>query len=262
MAPFGLLTFEDVRARAEQVVRAVEERRMPPWLPEPGAGTFLNARQLDPAQIATMRRWVDSGMEHGSANGAEAATVTETEWQLGAPDIVVTLPGYTLPAVQADVFRNFVAAVPLSRPVFVRGVEFKPGAPRAVHHAVIGVDSSGESRRLDAADPEPGYEGMLSEEFHSPGGHFIGWTPGRTPALEPQDMAWPLEPGTDLVVQLHMLPAPEPTAMQPQVGLYLSDTPPSRVPFMVKLTSTTIDIPAGATMRLTTRTPCRSMWTR
>lgn len=247
IAPFSLLTFDDVRARAAQVVRAVEMRRMPPWLPEPGVGRFLNARELAPADIATIRRWVDTGMQRGAVEDAAAIPTPDGAWQLGTPDIVASLPdGYTLPAGTADVFRNFVVAVPVSKPVFVRGVEFRPDVATAVHHAVIGVDGSGESRRLDRADPEPGYDGMLSEDFHSPDGHFIGWTPGRTPALEPRDMAWRLEPGTDLVVQLHMLPSNQPTRLRPQVGLYLSETPPARVPFMVKLTSTAIDIPPGA----------------
>jgi Flp pilus assembly protein TadD len=248
IAPFSLLTFDDVRARAAQVVRAVETRRMPPWLPEPGVNQFLNARELPQKDIATIRRWVENGMARGSVEDVAAVPARDGAWQLGTPDIVASLQdSYTLPAGTADVFRNFVVAVPVSKPVFVRGVEFRPDVAAAVHHAVIGVDGSGESRRLDAADPEPGYEGMLSEDFHSPDGHFIGWTPGRTPALEPPDMAWRLEPGTDLVVQLHMLPSSQPTTLQPQIGLYLSETPPTRVPFMVKLTSTAIDIPPGVT---------------
>jgi tetratricopeptide (TPR) repeat protein len=109
------------------------------------------------------------------------------------------------------------------------------------------VDGSGESRRLDSDDPEPGYAGMLSDEFHSPDGHFVGWTPGRTPALEPEGRSWRLDPGTDLVVQMHMLPGAAPVTLHPEIGLYLADRPPAVVPFMVKLTSTDIDIAPGVT---------------
>lgn len=249
IAPFSLLTYDEVRGRGAQIVRAISDREMPPWLPEPGVGTFRNARQLSPSQIAMLRAWVEQGLAQGNPADAPAQTLAADDaWHLGQPDIVVSLPAeYSLPAGENDLFRNFVVPVPVSAPVFVRGLEFRPGNPKAVHHAVVGVDASGESRRLDAADPAPGYEGMLSEEFHSPDGHFIGWTPGRTPALEPADMSWRLDPGTDLVVQMHMLPGPAPVALRPEIGLYLSSTPPTRVPFMVKLTSTTIDIPAGAT---------------
>jgi len=248
IAPFSLLTYDEVRDHAAQIVRAVESREMPPWLPEPGVGTFANARGLSAGEIANIRRWTELGLLRGDATVPPPPADAAATWQLGKPDLVVTLPApYTLRAGDGDVFRNFVVPVNLSRPVFVRGVEFQPGHAASVHHAVIGVDGTGESRRLDAADPEPGYEGMFSDDFHSPDGHFVGWTPGRTASFDQPDMAWRLEPGTDLVVQLHMLPGESPVALQPAIGLYFSDTPPSRVPFMVKLTSTTIDIPAGAT---------------
>ncbi len=45
-----------------------------------------------------------------------------------------------------------------------------------------------------------------------PEGHFLGWTPGQLAPLVPPDMAWRLEPGTDLVVQLHMQPSGAPRA--------------------------------------------------
>jgi len=248
IAPFSLLTLEDVRTHAAQIVSAIESHEMPPWLPEPGVGHFLNARGLSQEQIGTIRAWVDGGMKEGRREDAPAPpSVDDSHWQLGKPDLIVTFQkAYTLQSGEGDVFRNFVVPVPLTRTVFVRGVEFRPGHPASIHHAVVGVDASGESRRLDAEDPEPGYAGMFSDEFHSPDGHFVGWTPGRTPTLEPDDMAWRLEAGTDLVVQMHMLPGAQPVALQPEIGLYLSDVAPSKVPFMVKLSATAIDIPAGA----------------
>lgn len=248
IAPFSLITYDDVRERASEVLAAVESRAMPPWLPDPGEIRFRNDRGLSEAQIARLRQWVADGTPRGPQAAEPRPPVYADAWQLGAPDLVVQLPAaYTLPAGDADVFRNFVVPVPLDRTVYVRAVEFKPDRPASIHHAVIGVDASGESRRLDGADPEPGYEGMFSDEFHSPDGHFVGWTPGRTPALEPQEMAWRLDPGTDLVVQMHMLPAAQAVALRPSLALYFSDRPPTLVPFMVKLTSTDIDIPPGAT---------------
>ena len=249
IAPFSLLAYDDVRAHAAQILRAVESREMPPWLPAAGVHPFRNARVLGDGQIALIRGWVERGAPRGDAAAEPAPPAAPADgWTLGVPDLVITLPSaYTLEPGGTDRFRNFVFPVAIDHEVFVRGVEFLPGSPRAIHHAVIGVDASGESRRLDAADREPGYEGMFADEFHSPDGHFIGWTPGRTPELEPGDRAWRLQPGTDLVVQLHMLPADTPVELRPRIGLYSSAAAPTSVPFMVKLTSTTIDIPAGAT---------------
>jgi Flp pilus assembly protein TadD len=64
--------------------------------------------------------------------------------------------------------------------------------------------------------------------------------------FEPEDTAWSLDEGSDLVVQLHMVPGSRPETVQPSIGLFFSSTPPTRVPIVVKLESKVIDIPAGA----------------
>jgi hypothetical protein len=75
--------------------------------------------------------------------------------------------------------------------------------------------------------------------------NVFGWSPGKVPVLEPADSAWALEEGSDLVVQLHMVPGSAPEPVKPTIGLFLTSTPPTRAPIAVKLESKTIDIPAG-----------------
>ena len=59
-----------------------------------------------------------------------------------------------------------------------------------------------------------------------PDGHFLGWTPGQVAPLVAPDLAWTLEPGSDLVVQLHMQPSGAVEEVRPVIGLYFSKTPP------------------------------------
>ena len=75
-------------------------------------------------------------------------------------------------------------------------------------------------------DREPGYDGMLVDAAHSPSGVFLGWTPGKTPLREAQSTAWRLEPGTDVVINAHMLPTGEPEMVQFQIGFFFTDRPP------------------------------------
>ena len=57
-------------------------------------------------------------------------------WRLGQPDLVVTMAEpYVLPATGRDVLRNFVVPVPVATVRYVRGIEFRPGNSRVVHHA-------------------------------------------------------------------------------------------------------------------------------
>src|SRR5262245_43856285 len=168
---------------------------MPPWPPEHGYGTFRNERRLSDEQIEVIRRWVELGAPEGDPRQLPPAPEWSGDWQLGTPDLVVTFPqAYTLPAGKADVFRNFLVPVDLPSARYVRGLEFRPGNPKVVHHATVLIDPARSSRRLDAEDPTPGYEGMLgfAEGVYVPDGHLLGWTPGRAPSLADARDAWRL----------------------------------------------------------------------
>lgn len=219
---------------------------MPPWLPKPGHGDFINARRLSNDQIDLIDRWARAGAPEGDARDLPAPPSSLTGWQLGAPDLVIEMPvRYTLDPQSHDVFRNFVLPVPVVGTRFVRGVEFRFSNYKAVHHAVLLVDTLRSSRRLDEQDAAPGFDGMISEAAQSPFGHFVGWTPGNMPKLGAAEMAWTLEPGTDLVLQLHMMPSEKQQQVGASVALYFSDVAPTQTPILLKLTSKTLDIPPG-----------------
>jgi Tfp pilus assembly protein PilF len=244
-APFSLLTYEDARQRARLMATAVAARVMPPWQPDSAEGEFIGARRLTTAEIATLTRWADEGALQGDATEMPAPVVFTPGWQLGAPDIVLVMAeAFTVPADGPDVFRNFVLPIPLTDRRFVRALEFRPGNGRVLHHARLLLDETGDVQRQDDAEQGPGFGGMDVPGAHFPEGHFLGWAPGKMPVREAYP--WPLEPGSDLVVQMHLKPTGRPELVQASVGLYLTDTPPSRTPVMLRLGSKTIDIPARA----------------
>jgi Flp pilus assembly protein TadD len=245
-APFSLLTYGDVKRRATQIAAATRRRYMPPWKADPVDGPFVGQRPLTDAEIGRLQRWVDEGAVEGDPRDRPAPPKWTEGWQLGKPDLVVTLPeAYTLAAEGTDIFRIFVLPLPVPGTRFVRGLEFHPGNARVVHHANIRVDRTSASRALDEADPGPGYNGLILRSADYPEGHFLGWTPGQVAPLVPKDFAWRLDPNTDLVVETHMQPSGKPESVQPSIGVYFSDAPPSRTPAMLRLGRQSIDIPAG-----------------
>jgi tetratricopeptide (TPR) repeat protein len=244
-APFSLLTYASAKPHATQIATATRSGFMPPWKSEPGAGEFIGQRHLTDDEIALIDRWVASGAPEGDTRPLAAPTWTEG-WQLGKPDLVVTLPApYQLPADGIDVSRVFVLPVPTTSRRYVKGLEFRPGNSRVVHHANIRIDPTGASRQLDERDPDPGYDGIILRSAAFPDGYFLGWTPGQVSPLLPKGMAWVLEPGSDLVVEIHMQPSGKPEQVAPSIGLYFTDDPPERTPVMLRLGRQNIDIPAG-----------------
>ena len=193
-APFALLTYEDVRARARQIVTAVTARSMPPWLATTEAGTFAGDRRLSDADVAVFQEWLQRGALQGDAADLPPVPVWHEGWTLGSPDLVLRLESpYRLAPDGGDRLRNVVLPVPVTAARFVRAWELRVTSP-AVHHATLVVDSGGAARRLDADDPAPGYEGLIPLSAQSPDGYFLGWTPGQTPYDAGTDIAWRLEP--------------------------------------------------------------------
>lgn len=244
--PFSLASYAEVRGRATQILQVIRSRFMPPWKVEPAIGRFHGQRPLTDADIAMLDAWVAAGTPEGDPARTPRLPPFPDGWLLGTPDLVVTLPEpFVLQAEPTDVFRIFAIPIPVVARAYVRGIEFHPGNPRVVHHANIRVDRTPTSRRLDAADPLPGYDGLMPRTAEYPDGHFLGWTPGQVAPLVAPELAWVLEPGSDLVVQLHMQPSGALEQVRPSIGLYFSDRPPSRVPSILRLGSQGIDIPPG-----------------
>ncbi len=246
VAPFSLLTAADAAVHAEQIAHVTRIRYMPPWSAQPSDPPFVGTRGLTDPQIALIERWAAAGAPAGDLAAAPPPPAFTPGWQLGEPDLVVAMAEpFEVPADGVDLYRNFVIPIPVASLKYVRGVEFRPGNARPVHHAVIKLDVSDSSRRLDARDPLPGFAEMESGEAVSPDGQFLGWTPGRTPRLLPDGMSWRLPPDADFVVQLHLLPTGKPEPVQASIGLYFTETPITRLPFLLRLGSQAIDIPAG-----------------
>ena len=246
-APFSLLTFADARKRADQIAEVTRNRLMPPWLAESGHVTYANERHLADAEIERFQAWIRDGLLEGEAADLPPIPVFSGEWELGQPDLVVKLgEAFELPAGGKDVYRNFVVPIPGELRRFVRGVEFAPGTNRVIHHAFINLDASRVSRRMASGNPS-GFDGMvLPETAHMPEGQLLSWQPGRHAAWAAGGLSWTLEPGQDLVLQLHLRPSGKPELVRPSVGFYFTNQAASNLPFRLNLTQLQIQIPAGA----------------
>ena len=250
-APFSMATYIDVRQRAALIAQVTRARTMPPWKARGPAGVFVDDRRLTDEQIALIQRWVDEGAPEGEPSADLAAVRPETEWEMGVPDLVASMPqAYLLPGDGADTIRTFVIPIPSTRDRFVRGIEFRPETSGVVHHANIKIDVTGSTRRIDGDDAAPGFEGS-GPNAQFPDGQFLGWTPGQRPHVS-NDTAWRLPAGADLVVELHMTPTGKPEHVQCRIAFLFTDVPPTRTPYMLRLSNQRLDIPAGASRHVST----------
>jgi mono/diheme cytochrome c family protein len=162
-APMSLVTYEDVSAWADRIVTVTANRYMPPWKPEPGYGEFADTRRLTDAQIAAIQRWVADGHMRGDPAAMPRLPGPSTGWQLGTPDLVITMDR---PLRRACHRRRRVPSFRHSdsgrQKKFVRAWELRADNSPALHHATMEIDRTGMSRHLDMEDPAPGYEGLIA----------------------------------------------------------------------------------------------------
>jgi Flp pilus assembly protein TadD/mono/diheme cytochrome c family protein len=250
--PFSLLSYADARRRAPQILDATQSRYMPPWLPAPGYGDFSGERRLSDDDLALIRKWVESGMPEGDPAEAPLPPHYDQTWEMGKPDLILSIEHpWTLPASGTDVFRNFVLPYPLAQTHFIRAMEILPGTPQVVHHANVLIDRTASYRRDHPNHWRDGVPGMELEldggNTFDPDSHFLFWKPDTPLLVEPSEMPWKLDPGNDLILNMHLKPSGKPETINAQVGLYFADNPPSKNPMLLQLEDDKdLDIPAGA----------------
>lgn len=249
-APFSLLSYEDVKRHARQIADVTRRRYMPPWPPEEADGDFQDERRLSDEQIRTIGEWVQAGAPPGPAADVPPAPHFASDWQLGQPDLILQAPQpFLLPASGPDVFWNFIFEPSLKTTRYVRAIEIRPGARGLVHHANLLIDRTGSTRRLEQK-PGAGFPGMelaIDRNPLDPESHFLFWKPGSVPYSEPDGFSWRLNPGNFLVLNAHLQPSGKAEQVQPSIGLYFTDKPPTRFPLLIELEHDgVLDIPAGA----------------
>jgi len=245
VAPFSLGNYAEVKKHGRLMAEIVKARIMPPWKPIAGYGEFLAERKLTEEQINLIQKWVKAGMPEGNRKDLPEPPKFPTGWQMGTPDVVVTMPEpYPLPAEGRDVHRNFVLPLEIPKGKYIRAVEFRPSNRKIVHHAVLMMDTTGIARKKDEADPGPGFTQVLLPGQMLPGNMGV-WIPGWQPVPMPDGFSLEWPQNADFVLQLHLHPSGKPESEQSKIGIYLTDQPPARRIVDLFLEDKHIDIPAG-----------------
>ena len=242
VAPFSLMTYQDVARRAKLVATVTERRYMPPWKAEHGYGDFANERRLSDEQIAKIKAWADGGTPEGNPADKPQPPVFADGWLAGQPDKVLTLPTtYSLAADGPDQFQCFVLPLNLDREAFLSGLEFRPENRRVVHHALVFLDANNNARKLASADGQ--YPCFGGPRFQ--GGLIGGWAPGSIPLKDSEPGLRPIPRGADLVIQIHYHPSGKAEVDRSSIGLKFSDRPGTRGRTAVLMFNRRIDIAPG-----------------
>ena len=247
VGPFALDTYEQARKRAEDIAAVAEDRLMPPWKAAPNVGLkFKHDRSLPAQDIATLASWAEAGAPEGDPADLPPPRKFPNDWALeGGPDLVIDIgTDFQVPAAGGDIYRCFVVPTSLPKDVYISGIEYRPGNRRVVHHVLAYVDTKGEARKKDAAEPGPGYtcfSGPLVE-IH---GTLGGWAPGYQPTQLEDGIGRFLPRNADVIVQVHYHPDGKAEVDRTRIGLWFSRKPIRQTLHFLAALNTDMKLPFG-----------------
>ena len=254
VAPFGLLTYDQVRKRASDIATVTGAHTMPPWpASTTEGGPFRDARVLSAEEVATLADWAAGGCVEGDPKDAPAARTWTSDWALGTPDLILSMPEpYAIAGSGRDEHHVFVIPTGLTEGKWLAAIDFKPGNPRVVHHILAAFDTAGRARKLDADDPGPGYK-VFGGFGIMPSGGLGGWAPGKRPQSLPDGVGRYLPAGSDVLLQVHYHKTGKPETDKTRVALYFAKTPVDKhllggvvaPPRLLAFSRPTLLIPAG-----------------
>ena len=246
VAPFSLLNYEDVSKRAKQITTVTASRSMPPWKAD-SHGEFVNERRLTTAEIADISEWSKSGAPMGDAKDLPPMPKFPVGWKMGTPDRVVGMSEpFKVGAEGRDIYRCFVIPSSSTTDQYISSFEVHPGNKAIVHHVIAYIDTSGAARKLDAADPGPGYSTSGGGPGFLPAGFVGGWAPGNEPTVLPSGVGNLIPKGSDIVLEVHYHKNGKPETDQTNVGIYYAKGPIHKRIRSLMVINPFLHIPAGA----------------
>jgi peroxiredoxin len=207
---FAMTNYARVKSMSDMIQETVLARRMPPWQPDRHHGKFANGTMLTIDQARTLLRWIEQGAQRGEGDDPlEKAVAHNTQWPLGEPDAVVSLPKFEeIAATGVFDYRHIKAKVPFEEDVWIKGVVARPGNRRVVHHIIVRVR-------------EPG-----KKEDDQDDAFLIGWAPGGADMFFPEGAGKRIKKGSMLDFEMHYTASGKPETDQSSIGLYVMNETP------------------------------------
>jgi len=244
IAPLPLTTYEEVASSASIIEYVTGIRYMPPWTPDHTYSTFRDENVLTDAEIATIAAWVAAGVPQGDPALTPPLPVFPLGSQVGTPDLVLTMEQpFEHQGNNQDMYQIFVLPTGLTQDTDIAAIEVRPDNKNICHHAILGLDISGQAALLDAATPEYGYTQFGGFGFNPTDNFFSAWVPGSNPFVFPPTLGKKLYANSDLLVQMHYGPTSITQSDQSSINIFFSDEPIQRYVQTASISLTNLDEP-------------------
>ncbi len=229
IAPFSLVGYENAKKRALTIVGVTQTNFMPPWKAKPGYGEFKDVAALTEPEKLVLKRWAQAGAPEGDPKDTPTPPKVVPGWRLGTPDILVAHDRETpIPAEGRDFFRDYLIDLNITKPTWVRAIDFMPKEQGTVHHIIPSLIKKEEVEKLrkikfDFPDNSWRPETISKIEPYNVLGF---WSTGAPPFVAAEGTAFLINPGDCILLDVHYKPKGKPETERPQVAFYVQEAPP------------------------------------
>ena len=255
IAPFSLVTYQETKPWAPEILHAIEDHKMPPWFADPCCGHFANDPSLSPQQLATIADWVKAGAPAGDRKDAPPAPHWAAGWNIAPPELVLKMPRpVRIPATGDVEYTYEIVPTNFAEGKWVEMSELRPSARNHVHHAVAYIRPPESSWLRGAPVGVPFtastlHDPRLMHDAHSTTSDLlVVYAPGSSPESFPSGMAKFIPAHSDLIFQMHYTTNGRAASDQSSLGLVFSKHSPKQRVLTLQLANDhdTIPIPPNA----------------
>lgn len=217
IAPFSMNSHMMVQGWSPMIKEVLMTKRMPPAQVDPSINHFTNARYMDEAQLQTLIHWIDAGSPRGESEQDPLTTITaaDSQWQLGEPDYIVEVPGFTIPATGVLDYENVTVNLPFEDDVWVKSVQHLPGDRRVLHHLLSFIVPADYDERIVEGENDS-YREFLE-----------GYAPGKDEAVTyPEGSGMFVPKGSAVQMSLHYTTFGKEAVDNTLLGLYFAEEDP------------------------------------
>lgn len=232
IAPWAMTSHAMVQGFSPMIRETVLTRRMPPWHADPAIGEFVHDMSLSVGEKQQLLSWIDAGAQRGAGDDPLTQVDAQlTEWSMGEPDYIVTLPEFDIPATGTLDYQFFEVPNTLDRDVWVKAVQIAPGERQVVHHAIATFGASA------------GGMGNSSASLFQP--QLMTFVPGNDLYVYPDETGVFVPAGSSFYTQMHYTTYGREARDQTKIGLYFADEEPKHVLQHYAIINQNLRIPAG-----------------
>jgi hypothetical protein len=233
---------------SRDILNQINNGSMPPWKPVPGYGDFRDSRALTDDEKRTLITWLTGDMPEGDPADLPPPVVSDSEWVLGQPDVVLQMAQSYTPPIGQDVYRCFVIPTSALQDTDMSAIDFIPGNRSIVHHIILYQDTTGRAAALDGADGQPGYTcfGGPGVDLSFGTDVLAGWAPGQRASFLPNGIGIQVKKSADFIMQIHYSPSRSTGEDVTRIGLYRATSQVQKHLYQVPIVNDTFTIPAGA----------------